>query len=168
MLKLLIQPHRFSGLQQHEWEGVADAADAAAAAAAAGLPTPSWVEAPAPLSLEPFASQPPSTAALLRTIHAHTGALPGVAAALARPPAEARLQYEIHRTWISLLADLTVDGVGDAAAAASALLRALSRDVQAALAAGVSGSGAAADALHAHYESVAHLLSLWEKGVELP
>ena len=89
-------------------------------------------------------------------------------AALARSPAEARLQYEIHRTWISLLADLTVDGVDDAAAAASALLRALSRDVQAALAAGVSGSGAAADALHAHYESVAHLLSLWEKGVELP
>ena len=38
----LIQPHRFSGLQQHEWEGVDDAADAAAAAAAAGLPTPSW------------------------------------------------------------------------------------------------------------------------------
>ena len=34
MLKLLIQPHRFSGLQQHEWEGVDDAADAAAAAAA--------------------------------------------------------------------------------------------------------------------------------------
>ena len=102
--------------------------------------------------------------------------------------------HELHRFWVSVLAAMSREGLGEDAAVATQLLQALRARVDAeignvtALAAAVlagpgmgegvgpggggaglaAGQAATRQAVLAHYSALQHLLSLWERGVEVP
>jgi len=123
-------------------------AAAAASAAAAGL----WAEPPRPIvaATRAFAAEGPSVGALLRAVDAVLG-LPTQPQPPQQPPSppqsvlEMKMQHEIHRFWVSALAALSHEGVGEEGAVATQLLRDLrarvSRELEAIAAGGPAERG---------------------------
>ena len=188
-------------------EGFHAAATMQAGVGAVGAEAP-WVAPPLPIAAaaHAFAAEGPSVGTLLRAVDAvlglpergaggavggAVGGAAGGAAAARRAPgggapvsvAELKMGHELHRFWVSALAAMSREGLGEDAAVATLLLHALRARVDAEidgvaahagapLAAGMGGAvatrAALRQAVHAHYSALQHVLSLWGRGVEVP
>ena len=96
-------------------------------------------------------------------------ALPERSALLREPIAEAKLRFQMQRDWVSILAALNADSLSEASAAAAQRLLVLRGVVDAELGTGLPPVGVAtAQALHAHYSALQHMLQLWAIGRPLP
>ena len=192
--------------------------DAAVASSTAAVGAPwlaPWVAPPLPIAAaaHAFGAEGPSVGTLLRAVDAVLGlpeygaggaaggAVGGAAedaAAAQRAPgggapisvAELKMGHELHRFWVSALAAMSKEGLGEDAAVATQLLRALRARIDAEIdevaaraawpfAAGmgdvaepgpapVMAPAALRQAVHAHYSALQHLLGLWGRGVEVP
>lgn len=197
VLLQLVQPQRLSGLAEHEWEveqgglstaavdepgGGDDAAQWETPPAAVGSSVGGGEEGAEAAEWAAALEGSPSVTALLGAIHAGL-ALPRAAHALTAEarerPAMLKVRLELQRVWIAILAGMTKDGYGEAAAAAAGLLTGLlgeaARETDAAAPPpAASGWGCLEDevgggaAAAAHCASLSHSLRLWARGVPIP
>ena len=188
----------------------ASVAASSMAAAAGGATVAPWVAPPLPIAaaVHAFAMEAASVSALLRAVDGVLGLPQRVASGAAHGTVdgtvdggaaisvvELKMGHELHRFWVSALAAMSREGLGEDAAVATQLLLALRARVDSEITEVAAAAHAAArldpvrrgdpevvaaaragarrdlgnvQAVHAHYSTLQHLLGLWGRGVEVP